>query len=203
MEKSRLAILIESVMDGTVGIEQVWQSYGNLIRGTESTSSEEEAFALTGLYLRYGAYLEKNGYLSDARTYYEDGYNILNREKSHMAENHFNDATETFFCSLARINNQLDDNKQAFGYIKKLKQMFPRKEEYRLAYINSISTMISKFTTAVIIVVSIIFLVKLAEIYLFDSNFLPTWLVNIGWALWIVMLIIQFTLPWAMKKFMK
>ena len=53
MEKSRLAVIIESVIDGTIGIEQVWQSYGNMIRGTEATNSEEEALALTGLYIRY------------------------------------------------------------------------------------------------------------------------------------------------------
>ena len=81
MEKSRLAVIIESVIDGTIGIEQVWQSYGNMIRGTETTNSEEEALALTGLYIRYGAYLEKSGYLRDAKSYYEDGLNILRLRK--------------------------------------------------------------------------------------------------------------------------
>lgn len=97
MEKSRLAIIIESVIDGTIGIEQVWQSYGNMICGTKTTSSEEEALALTGLYLRYGAYLEKNGYLSEAKKYYEDGLTVLNREKKQISSKHHDDWMESIY----------------------------------------------------------------------------------------------------------
>lgn len=203
MEKSRLAIIIESVIDGTIGIEQVWQTYGNMISGTVSTESEEEALALTGLYIRYGAYLEKSGYLKDAKQYYEGGLTILNREKKMVADNHFVDWTESIVYSLARVNRELDDYKSAFTYIKQLKNMFPRKEEYRQAYIGCLSSMISKYTDPIYIVIAILFLIKIGEIYLFDTHFIPSWLIDIGWVIWILMLIVQFALPWFLKKLMK
>ena len=203
MEKSRLAVIIESVIDGTIGIEQVWQSYGNMIRGTETTGSEEEALALTGLYVRYGAYLEKNGYLRDAKQYYEDGLAILNREKERLSENHYLDWTESIMYSLARINRELDDYKDAFKYIKLLKKMCPRKEEYHQAYIGCLGSMISKYTNSIYIVIAVLFLMKMAEIYLFNTLFIPGWIIDIGWVIWIAILIVQFSLPWVLKKFMK
>ena len=203
MEKSRLAVIIESVIDGTIGIEQVWQSYGNMIRGTEATNSEEEALALTGLYIRYGAYLEKSGYLRDAKSYYEDGHNILNREKSQIAENHYTDWTESIIYALARINRELDDYKGAFLYIRELKKMFPRKEEYRQAYIGCLGSMIAKYTNPIYIVIAILFLLKMGEIYLFHTHIIPGWLIDAGWVIWIIMLIVQFALPWVLKKLMK
>lgn len=200
MEKSRLAVIIESVIDGTIGIEQVWQSYGNMIRGTETTGSEEEALALTGLYVRYGAYLEKSGYLRDAKQYYEDSLAILNREKERLSDNHFLDWTESIIYAMVRVNKELDEYKSAFMYIKQLKKMFPRKEEYRQAYIGCLVSMLAKYTNPVYIVIAILFLLKMGEIYLFHTHFIPGWLIDIGWVIWIAILIVQFSLPWILKK---
>ena len=200
MEKSRLAVIIESVIDGTIGIEQVWQSYGNMIRGTETTGSEEEALALTGLYVRYGAYLEKSGYLRDAKQYYEDSLAILNREKERLSDNHYFDWTESIIYAMVRVNKELDEYKSAFMYIKQLKKMFPRKEEYRQAYIGCLVSMLAKYTNPVYIVIAILFLLKMGEIYLFHTHFIPGWLIDIGWVIWIAILIVQFSLPWILKK---
>ena len=200
MEKSRLAVIIESVIDGTIGIEQVWQSYGNMIRGTETTGSEEEALALTGLYVRYGTYLEKSGYLRDAKQYYEDSLAILNREKERLSNNHYLDWTESIIYAMVRVNKELDEYKSAFMYIKQLKKMFPRKEEYRQAYIGCLVSMLAKYTNPVYIVIAILFLLKMGEIYLFHTHFIPGWLIDIGWVIWIAILIVQFSLPWILKK---
>ena len=200
MEKSRLAVIIESVIDGTIGIEQVWQSYGNMIRGTETTGSEEEALALTGLYVRYGAYLEKTGYLRDAKQYYEDSLAILNREKERLSDNHYIEWTESIIYAMVRVNKELDEYKSAFIYIKQLKKMFPRKEEYRQAYIGCLWSMIAKYTNPIYIIIAILFLLKMGEIYLFHTHFIPGWLIDIGWIIWIAILIVQFSLPWILKK---
>lgn len=81
--------------------------------------------------------------------------------------------------------------------------MFPRKDEYRLAYISGISTVIAKYTNPVYIVIALLFFAKMLEVYLFDSRVIPGWLVDVGWSVWIVMLIVQFGLPWVLKKFLK
>ena len=200
MEKSRLAVIIESVIDGTIGIEQVWQSYGNMIRGTETTGSEEEALALTGLYVRYGAYLEKTGYLRDAKQYYEDSLAILNREKERLSDNHYIEWTESIIYAMVQVNKELDEYKSAFIYIKQLKKMFPRKEEYRQAYIGCLGSMIAKYTNPIYIIIAILFLLKMGEIYLFHTHFIPGWLIDIGWIIWIAILIVQFSLPWILKR---
>lgn len=43
MERSKIEVLMDSVMDGTVDIEQVWQTYGNQIRGANKANTEREA----------------------------------------------------------------------------------------------------------------------------------------------------------------
>ena len=121
MEKSQIVILIESVMDGTIDIEQVWQTYGNQIRGFTNVQTEREALSLAGLYFHYGAYLEKEGYLKDAKSYCEESLNILNREKSVVSEPQFNKSRETIIYSLATIHRQLDDYCGGLKCIKQLR----------------------------------------------------------------------------------
>jgi diadenosine tetraphosphate (Ap4A) HIT family hydrolase len=43
----------------------------------------------------------------------------------------------------------------------------------------------------------------MGEIYLFHTHIIPGWLIDAGWVIWIIMLIIQFALPWVLKKLMK
>jgi tetratricopeptide (TPR) repeat protein len=171
-----------------------------MIRRTETTGSEEETLALTGLYVRYGAYLEKTGYLRDAKQYYEDGLAILNREKDKLSDNHHIDWIEPIIYAIVRVNKELDEYKIAFMYIKQLKKMFPRKEEYRQAYIGCLVSMLAKYTNPVYIVIAILFLLKMGEIYLFHTHFIPGWLIDIGWVIWIAILIVQFSLPWILKS---
>lgn len=47
-QKSRIMIVAQSELDGTIGIEQVWQTYGNLIRGTKEVQGAGEVMALIG-----------------------------------------------------------------------------------------------------------------------------------------------------------
>lgn len=54
MERSKIEVLMDSVMGGTVDIEQVWQTYGNQIRGTNKANTERETMALVALYFRFG-----------------------------------------------------------------------------------------------------------------------------------------------------
>ena len=203
MEKSQIVILIESVMDGTIDIEQVWQTYGNQIRGFTNVQTEREALSLAGLYFHYGAYLEKEGYLKDAKSYCEESLNILNREKSVVSEPQFNKSRETIIYSLATIHRQLDDYCGGLKCIKQLREINPRKDEYRLAYIGCLGSVIAKYTNPIFIVICILFLLKMGEIYITHTHYIPGWLIDTGWILWIVMLIVQFGLPWILKKTMK
>ena len=203
MEKSQIIVIMESIMDGTIGIEQVWQTYGNQIRGVANVQTEREALALSGLYFRYGAYLEKEGYLKDAKSHYEESLNILNREKNVVSEPQFNKYRETIIYSLATIHRQLDDIWGGLKCIKQLREINPRKDEYRLAYIGCLSSVIAKYTNPVYIAICILFLLKMGEIYIAHSHYIPGWLIDAGWILWIVMLIVQFGAPWVLKKTMK
>ena len=105
------------------------------------------------------------------------------------------------------INNPnitfFSDYKSALPYLKQLKNMFPRKDDYRNAYINCLGSAIAKYTNPAYIVIAILFLLKIGESYLLGTKFIPGWLVDVGWIIWIIMLIVQFGLPWMMKRFMK
>ena len=203
MEKSQLEIIIDSVMDGTIGIEQVWQTYGDQIRNTETVRSEPEALALIGLYYRYGAKLDSDGYQKDARDYYEGAYSALEKWKNILSADQYNHGVEAILYSLAAVNSKLEDYKGALPHLKKLKNMFPRKDEYRQAYIGCLGSAIAKYTNPIYIVIAILFLLKLGESYLLGTKYIPGWLVDAGWVIWIIMLIVQFGLPWIMKRFMK
>ena len=203
MEKSKIEIIMDSVMDGTIGIDQVWQNYGDTIRNTTDVNSEPEALALVGLYFRYGAKLEGDGYQKDAMRYFGDAHNSLERSKEIVSPEQYNHAMEAILYALANVNAKLENYKNALPYLKRLKNMFPRKDDYRTAYIGCLSSAIAKYTTPFYIVAGILFLFKMGEIYIFKTHFIPGWLVDTAWILWIVILIIQFGLPWIMKKFMK
>ena len=190
-------------MDGTIGIEQVWQTYGDQIRSTDKVSSEPEALALTGLYFRYAAKLDNDGYSKDARDYYKGAYDTIENWKHIISADQYNHAIETILYSIANVNSKLDDYKSALPYLKQLKNKFPRKDDYRLAYIGCLGTAIAKYTNPVYIIIAVLFLIKMGESYLFGTKFIPGWLIDVGWIIWIIMLIVQFGLPWMMKRFMK
>lgn len=202
-QKSKIVVFAQSVLDGTIGIEQVWQTYGNMIRGTVGVNDAEEAMALTGLYIRYGQHLAENGYLKDAVPYFDDALGVLEREKGKMSQKQYEDAFEAIVSRRAQVTMHLDNHLDSLKDVKLLRQMFPRKDEYRLAYISGISTVIAKYTNPVYIVIALLFFAKMLEVYLFDSRVIPGWLVDVGWSVWIVMLIVQFGLPWVLKKFLK
>lgn len=202
-QKSKIVILAQSVLDGTIGIEQVWQAYGNMIRGTKEVHGAEEAMALVGLYLRQGQYLSEEGYLKDGLPYMDDALGVLESVKSEMSQHQYEDAFEAIVSRRAQVTMHLDKHLDSLKDVKLLRQMFPRKDEYRLAYISGISTIVAKYTNPVYIVIALLFVAKMLEVYLFDSQVIPSWLVDAGWGIWIVMLIVQFGLPWILKKFLK
>lgn len=203
MEKSRIEIIADSVIDGTLGIEEVWKNYGDVIRGTKKAGSENEALALTGLYLRFANYLANNGYLKDARSCYQDTLTVLFAEKDVISGETYNNALETIMYSLAVVNRKLDDYRGALPYLKKLKDQFPRKDEYREAYYGCLSSVIAKYVMPVYVLLAVVFLLRLGEIHITNTNFIPSWLIDVAWAIWILMLIIQFGLPWVMKRVLK
>lgn len=202
-QKSTIVIIAQSVLDGTIGIEQVWQTYGNLIRSTKEVHGHEEAMALVGLYLRQGQHLAEEGYLKDAMPYMDDALNTLELVKEQMSRREYEDAFEAIVSRRAQVTMHLDRYIESLKDVRLLRQMFPRKDEYRMAYISGISNIIAKYTNPVYIALAVLFLVKMLEVYLFDTHVIPGWLVDVGWGLWIVMLIVQFGLPWILKKTMK
>lgn len=203
MEQSRIVVIADSVLDGSIGIEQVWQSYGNMIRSTTHTETEQEAMALVGLYLRYGTYLRDAGYLKEAKSFMEESLQILYREQKQFSEHQFLNAKEAILFASAVVNSKLDHDRTALAYLKELRQMFPGKDEYKQAYVSCMASLISKYTTPIYIILGVLFLLKMGEIYLFHTDYIPGWLIDAGWVLWIVMLIVQFGLPWIMKHFTK
>ena len=203
MDKSRIVIIADSVLDGTVSIEEVWQNYGNMIQGTCNVSTEQEANALVGLYLRYGIHLDNNGYYKDAKAMYEKTLDVLSNEKKVMSEQSIQQASEATLYRLAIVNRKMDNDVDAFRQIKVLRNMFPHNDEYKQAYIGCVGNIISKYTNPVYIIIAVLFLLKMGEVYLTHTHFIPGWLVDAGWILWICMLIVQFGLPWVFKKILK
>ena len=203
MDNSRIVIIADSVLDGTVSIEQAWQSYGNLIQGTSNVSTEQEANALIGLHLRYGVHLDNKGYYKDAKAMYEKALDVLTNERKVMSEQSVQKASEAIIYRLAVVNREMDDYVGAFRQIKELRNMFPLNDEYKQAYIGCIGNIISKYTNPVYIIIAVLLLLRMGEIYLTHTHFIPGWLVDAGWILWICMLIVQFGLPWVLKKSMK
>lgn len=203
MGKSRIMIFVESVVDGTIGVEQVWQTYGEEIRSTSNLSTEEDVLALTELYLRYANFLANNGYLKDAEVYYSDSLRILDNEKSKLSDDNFRSWSEVPLRCLASIYAQLEKYKEALPYLKQLKDMYPRKDEYRQDYYGCLRSAIAKYTTPIYIVIAIIFLLDIAESYFQDVQIIPDWLLDVSWSIWVVSIIVQFGLPWVMNKVMK
>ena len=200
MEKSKIMILVESVIDGTISIGQVWQTYGNEIQNTKNVSTEEEVLALTELYLRYAGFLYNNGYLKDAESYYSEAAQILENKRDALSEDNYEKWIEIPLHSLAYLNSQSEQYMKALGYFKQLKNMFPGKDEYLQAYIACLRNVIAKCTTPIYIVIALIFLLDICESHFLDLHIIPDWVLDASWFIWVIAIIVQFGLPWVLKK---
>ena len=77
-------------------------------------------------------------------------------EDPSVSADQYNHAMETILYSIANVNSKLDDYKGALPYLKQLKDMFPRKDDYRQAYIGCLGNTIAKYTNPVYIVIAIL-----------------------------------------------
>lgn len=198
--ESTIVIIAKSVMDSTVSIKQAWQTYGNLIRGAKDVQSDEEAMALIVLYLRQGVDLADNGYWKNSMSYLTDAYSTLEKVKDFLSESQYNNAFEAIIQRRAQVEMHLDNYVDAMKDIKMLKEKFPGKDEYQQVYIQGIGTVIAKYTNPVYFFIGVLFLVWLADMYIFQANIIPHWLVNAAWTVWLIMIVAQFGLPWIIRK---
>ena len=104
---------------------------------------------------------------------------------------------------LLLLHKGLDDYQGGLKYIKQLREMSPNNDEYRMAYIGCMGSVFAKYTMPIYIILGLLFLLKMGEVYLFHTHYIPKWLIDVAWVTWLVVMIIQFGMPWSLKKFMK
>ena len=95
---------------------------------------------------------------------------------------------------------RLERYNEALACLKELKVLCPAKDEYRLHYDNCYQAMINKKVYPCYVIVAVVWAICLIDGMLLDTDYIPGWVSDIGWYVWIILIVMQFVLPWVKRK---
>lgn len=203
MSNKNIVELVRPMLDGRISIKQLWDEYESEIRAVEKGNSYDEVMSLTCAYHRYGIYLAEKGYFKDSLAYFDDALMVLTKGHNFVLREQFDEFQEAILNYKANVLAKLERYKESLECYKVLKELCPGKDEYAIYYDNCYQAMINKKVYPYYAIVAILWAVCAIDGWLLDTNYLPDWIADLGWYLWIILIVIQFVLPWVKRKFGK
>ena len=116
--QSPIVIIAHSVLDGTMGIEDVWEKYADEIRSTTEVNSYDETMSLSSLYYRQGVYLSNAGYIKDSLPYFNGALYYLEQGKSFVPEKQYEDFKEAILYQRVQVAYKSEDYTAAIKDLK-------------------------------------------------------------------------------------
>lgn len=203
MENINLKELWAPIANGEIRIEDWWKQNESSILSINGVNTDEEVIIWSAGYYRYGMYLHNDGYSQQSLVYVNKAIEILESNKGKLYEKLYKDSLETMLEAKAGILHRLEKYWDAYKIMCTLCVMKPGKDDYRLGRKNLLSSSISKAINPIYIVLAIIFALMLCEQYITHTHFIPSIVWTITWAIWIVLLIVQFVVPALINKIQK
>ncbi len=191
--------IVKPFLERKVGVEQVWREHGDEIRAIDEGKNADEVWALSIIYYNYGTYLENNGYKTESLKYIDGAIEFFVKGKHFITPNEYDDTIENMLQTKAFVLVSLEKFKEALAYFKILKERFPSKDTYRIHYHNCFQAMINKWINPIYVVIAICMAIYALVNWVINMSFFPGWLFDFYWYLWIVLLIVQFVVPWVVK----
>lgn len=200
MSTKNIVELVRPMLEGQISIKQLWDEYGTEIRAVEKGSSYDEVMSLTCAYHRYGIFLAEKGYFNDSLIYFDDALTILTKGNNFVLREQFDEFQESILNYKANVLAKLERYNEALACLKELKVLCPAKDEYRLHYDNCYQAMINKKIYPCYVIVAVVWAICLIDGMLLDTDYIPGWVSDIGWYVWIILIVMQFVLPWVKRK---
>ena len=200
---SQLTQIWQPIHNGSESIETWWPRNEKYIESITHIDTDEEVMILSAAYFRYGMFLHNDGYSKQALSYVEKALNIIETYKGKLYEKQYKDSIETIWESKCVILYKLERYWDAYRIMNQLHSMKPQKDDYIIGRKNLFSASISKWANPLYIIFACIWGAMLLEQYVFKTHYIPSVIWTITWACWIVLLIIQFVIPFIWMKIKK
>lgn len=201
--ESLLKMIWQPVEDGTERIEEWWKRNSNVIESISRVYTGEEVIIWATSYFRYGMYLHDDGYSKQSLEYIDKALDVLESNKGMLYENQYKNSLETIMGNKCWVLYKLERYWEAYKLMERLHSLKPEKDDYRLRMKDLFSAAVSKFVNPGYIVLICIWGFLLLDQYVFHAHFIPSFLWTLAWAVWIILLIIQFVLPVLLFKIKK
>ncbi len=203
MEANKLVIIMQSVMSGEVGIDLVWQQYRKELEEPTVATTYDEMMSLIAIHYQYATYLYNEGYTADALVYDNRALDILRQFEGKLEPVSYHKFLETILKHKAIVCNSLSNYKEGYKTLKELCEIEPRKDEYRIAKNNCFFGMVNKAIAPIYVIIIIIWAILTLQKWVLHVTILPSVLWEIGFWVWMVLLVIQFVVPFVAKHIRK
>lgn len=191
--------IVNGLLEGHISIEQVWADYETDIRSVNSCNTYDEVMSLMCLYYRYGTYLANKGYYKDALPYLEKSLSVLISGMHLVPKETYNDFLEEILRYKSTVLYKLEKYKETLECLKILKKHFPERDEFKIDYDRCFQILLNKYINPFYLLIVLFWGIYSIDCWLLNTDILPRWTFDIGWYLWIILVVIQFVLPWIKK----
>lgn len=202
MQNQHLIEIGHALLHGSVSIENWWKENAVFLSSIQSVSSAEEVAIWSSAYFNYGKYLLNKGYAKKAYSYVDKALTIIDNNKQLLGDQ-YNDWSATIRETKSAVLFKIGKKWEAYKIMKQLHEEDIEKDDYKSAMENIFSSCIWSFVWPCYAVIACLWLFSLIDKHALHLNLFPSWMWDVTWAIWLVLIAVQFVVPYVMKKIRK
>ena len=199
MQNQHLLEIGHAMLHGSKNIEDWWKENAVFLSGIQSVSSAEEVAIWSSAYFNYGKYLLNKGYAKKAFGHVEKALAIIDNNKQLLGDQ-YKDWSATIRETKSAVLFKIGKKWDAYKIMKQLHEEDMEKDDYKEALDNIFSACIWSFVWPCYAVIACLWLLSTLDKHTLHLGFFPAWMWDISWVIWMVLLAIQFVVPFVMKK---
>lgn len=184
-------------------IQDIWHRFGNQILAAGYHVDPADIIPLSILHIKYAQRLSHDGYIKKAKPYYDSAINILQKNKNNISQDEYTIFIVEYLQQRAWALTQQGNHIQALKDIKGAREINPSMDKLIEIEYSVRQNAFNQVCTPIYGVVAIIWLLMLLESKLTHTNIIPAVMWEIGWVIWVILLVVQFAVPWIIKKVRK
>lgn len=202
MQNQHLIEIGHALIHGSVSIENWWKENAVFLSSIQSVSSAEEVAIWSSAYFNYGKYLLNKGYAKKAYCYVDKALTIIDNNKQLLGDQ-YNDWSATIRETKSAVLFKTGKKWEAYKIMKQLHEEDIEKDDYKSAKENIFSSCIWSFVWPCYAVIACLWLFSLIDKHTLHLNLFPSWMWDVTWAIWLVLIAVQFVVPYVMEKIRK
>ncbi len=199
MQNQHLIEIGHALIHGSSNIEDWWKANAVFLSNIQTVSSAEEVAIWSSAYFNYGKYLLNKGYAKKAYNYVDKALSIIDNNKQLLGEQ-YKEWSETIRETKSAVLFQMGKKWEAYRIMKQLHEEDLEKDDYKNAMDNIFSSCVWNFVWPGYAIIACLWIFSLIDKHILQMNLFPSWMWDITWAIWIVLIAVQFVVPYVMKK---